>query len=380
VRLALIVLAACTQVAEPRTAPVTRGDLVVTVPATGSLAAVDTTNIMPPTISTAYSFKMSWLAPEGAAVAAGDPIVSFDTTDLDRELQAERSEVDAASKRLDKRRQEVVLQRGTDAVRVLEAEAAARKAALAREAPPELVAQLDVKDRAYDDELAKMALAEVQRSVAYMRQSDDTDLASTEMYLATTRARLAELEGNLANMSVSSPRAGTVVYLFDYFGHKRGVGADAWRGDPCVQVVGLDAMVGRGEVDEVDLPRVAVHQPVAIHLEALPDVALRGSVQEVATAVSPHSFDDPSNVAPVAIQIDATDAALRPGMRFRADVEVARVAGVLQVPATAVTVTADGPIVTLASGERRPVELGRRSHDAIEVLSGLALGDEVELP
>ena len=46
-------------------------------------------------------------------------------------------------------------------------------------------------------------------------------------------------------------------------------------------------------------------------------MALRGSVQEVATAVAPHSFDDPSNVAPVAIQIDPTDAALRPGMRIR---------------------------------------------------------------
>src|SRR5205823_6019160 len=119
--------------------------------------AIDSTGVSPPAISFTNDFKIAWLAPEGSAIAAGDPIVKFDTTELERALQASRTEVEAASKRLDKRRQEVVLQRGNDAVHVLEADAAARKAALKRQAPPELTSSIEVREHVLDDELAQMA-------------------------------------------------------------------------------------------------------------------------------------------------------------------------------------------------------------------------------
>ena len=47
-----------------------------------------------------------------------------------------------------------------------------------------------------------------------------------------------------------------------------------------VQVVGLDKMIGKGAVDEVDIARVAPNQPVALRLDALPDLELRGSVED----------------------------------------------------------------------------------------------------
>ena len=77
-------------------------------------------------------------------------------------------------------------------------------------------------------------------------------------------------------MAVKAPRAGTVVYPTDWRGEKKKVGDSVWRMQAAVQIVGLSKMVGNGEIDEIDVARVAVGQPVSIKLDAMPDEKARG--------------------------------------------------------------------------------------------------------
>ena len=372
----LALAAACAPTAEPELVEVTRGDLVLSVVATGELASADSTDITPPQIQSVYTFKIAWLAPEGSVVGVGEPIVTFDGAELERTIQSSQTESLATKKRLDKRRQEIVLQHANDDVRLLEADAGARKAKLKLQTPRELLSAIDAHEQALDDEEAQIALAETQRGIAYQHHADAVDVEGTADYLGSTTTRVEQLQRDLAAMTVTSPRAGVVAYVGEG-DIKKAVGSEAWANSPCVQVVGLAMMSGNAEVDEVDLPRVALHQPATLRLDALPDLAIHGSVQAIATAMLPHSYDDPSNVARVGFAIDTHDPSLRPGMRFRADIETARIADVVQVPATAVIVTADGAVAERADGERVPVVLGRRSHDVIEIVSGLTAGDRV---
>ena len=76
----------------------------------------------------------------------------------------------------------------------------------------------------------------------------------------------------------------------------------------------------------------------------------------------------------------ATTVPLRPGMRFRGQVETEHLRGVVQVPADAVFVTPGGPVAYRKAGgdlERVRLGLGRRTPTRIEVVSGLAPGDRV---
>jgi len=71
---------------------------------------------------------------------------------------------------------------------------------------------------------------------------------------------------------------------------------------------------------------------------------------------------------------------LRPGMRFRGQVETEHLPDVVQVSADAVFVTPDGPVAFRQAGdglERVRIALGRRTATTIEVTSGLAPGERV---
>ena len=103
-------------------------------------------------------------------------------------------------------------------------------------------------------------------------------------------------------------------------------------------------MQGKGIVDEVDLSRVAAKQSVTLRLDALPDVKLTGSVEQIEKSVGAKSNTDASRVAKLVIALDKTTVPLRPGMRFRGEVETEKLAQVVQVPVEAVFVTADGPV------------------------------------
>jgi HlyD family secretion protein/macrolide-specific efflux system membrane fusion protein len=166
----------------------------------------------------------------------------------------------------------------------------------------------------------------------------------------------------------------------DWQGNKKKVGDPAWKGETVLQVVGLAKMQGKGIVDEVDVARVATKQPVTLRLDALPDVKLTGSIEQIEKSVGAKSNTDPSRVAKLVIALDKTTVPLRPGMRFRGQVESAKLAQVIQVPVEAVFVTADGPVAYRKQGggfDKVKLVLGKRSATAIEVVSGLAAGDQV---
>jgi hypothetical protein len=122
---------------------------------------------------------------------------------------------------------------------------------------------------------------------------------------------------------------------------------------------------------------------VTLRLDAHPDRPLAGRVARIGRTVQRRSPQDPVKVVRLEIALDRVEPDLmRPGMRFRGQVEIARAADVLVLPAAAVTATAEGPLVfrrTAFGFQAVRPELGRRSEEEVEVVSGLAAGERVAL-
>lgn len=379
--LLLLALAACSKkTGELQFVDVRRDDLVIGVEVSGELAAVDSTDIHPPNVGQMWNFKVAQIAGDGDDVKQGEPIVAFDPSEVMRELETMQNEADAAQKKLEQKRDDAALARRDDALKVAEAESALKKAALKAEGSPDLVAAVDLVSEKLDEDNQKLVLAGAKFHAEQTKRSDEQELAQLTEKASYAKHRADVLRSSLPGMQVMSPRDGTVVIPTDWQGNKKKVGDPAWKGETVLQVVGLGKMQGKGIVDEVDLSRVATHQPVTLRLDALPDVKLQGTIDQIEKSVGAKSNTDPSRVAKLVIALAKTTVPLRPGMRFRGEVETEKLAQVVQVPVEAVFVTADGPVAYRQHGgsvERVKLELGKRSATAIEVKSGLAPGDHV---
>ena len=378
--LPLVVLVACAHTADVSTVEVRKDDLVIGVEVIGELEAVDSTDIKPPPIPDMWDFKIAQMAAEGDEVKAGDPVIAFDGSEQMRELENMMNEADAAQKKLDKKRDDAALARRDDELRLAEAEAALRKASLKTGQPDDLVASIQAKETALDEQSAKLALDAAKQHADAAKRSDDEEVQRLAEKATYAKHRVEELQANIAKLQVTAPRAGTVVLPQNWQGEKHKVGDSVWRMEDVMSVVGLGKMVGAGQVDEVDIAKIDVNQPVTLRLDALPDVQLKGHIESIAKSVNRKSQADPSKVIKLKVAIDPTKEPLRPGMRFRGQIETAKLPGVVQVPADAVFVTPEGPVAYRESGgklEKVKLVLGQRNQRAIEVKQGLAPGDRV---
>jgi len=365
---------------EPPLVEVKRAALVVGVEVTGVLEAVDSTDVKPPPLPGVWNFKIANLAPEGKEVAPGEPVIGFDASDQVRQLEDMQNEAEAARKKLAKKRDDAQLARRDDELKIAEAEASAHKAALKTDAPEDLVASVEQRQVRLDEQAAKLALEAAHNHADQTRRSDAEAIQRLTEKAAYAKQRVDELQRRIARMQVAAVRAGTIVYPVNEQGEKHKVGDSVWRMEDVLQIVELGHMLGNGHVDEVDMARLAAHQPVVLRLDAMPDVQLHGAVASVARTVQAKSNTDPSKVVKLKITIDPTTVPLRPGMRFRGQVETEHLPDVVQVSADAVFVTPDGPVAFRQAGdglERVRIALGRRTATTIEVTSGLAPGERV---
>jgi HlyD family secretion protein len=378
--IALALVSACSRASDVQLADVRRDDLVLGVEVTGELAAVDSTALKPPPLPTVWNFKIASLATEGDEVKAGQPVIAFDASDQIRSLEQMQSEADAAQKKLDKKRDDAALARRDDELKVATAEATYRKAQLEATGSPDLVANINLETLKLDEETARLALEGAKNHAAESKRSDEQEILKLTEKSLYAQKRVAELQQNIVAMQVMSPRDGTVVLPMNWQGEKHKVGDGVWKMEDILQIVGLGKMIGEGVVDEVDLARVRSGQSVTLRLDALPDVELTGTVTDLARNIEPKSAADPSKIEKLKIAIAETKVPLRPGMRFRGNVEIERIKNAVIVPVDCVFVKPDGAVAYRKHGsgyERIKLELGKRSASAIEVIKGLEPGDRV---
>ena len=360
---------------------VRRDDLVLAVELAGTLKAVDTNHLGPPQIANLWDYKISRLAPEGAQVKVGEPVLGFDTSELERRLAEKKAESAAARKEIEKREIDLAIKRRDDELRLAEAEARRNKARLKVDRPAELARANELQQARLDLALAEQEIAHLNEKMASEGRAADAELASLRGRRDRAEARVREIEDSIERMTVVAPRSGTVIYVNDRRDEKKKVGDSCWRGEQVLEIPDLRRMKAVGEVDEADAGRLAVGQPVTLRLDAHPDVEFTGRVKSIWGTVQRKSWDNPLKVVRLDMELDRTDTErMRPGMRFTGSIEAGRLSRVLLVAAEAVFPTPDGPVAyrrTRFGTEEVRLDLGKRTEKVVQVLGGLADGERV---
>lgn len=368
---------------ERRWLRVERGDLVTTVEVEGELEAIESVVVGPPQIRRLWNYKISFLAEEGSMVAAGDPVVAFDGTELRQRLQREKTARDTALKELEKRELDFRRSRRDLELRLAEARAKLRRVQFALDVPEDVVSRAQLEKDRIDRDLAQREIEHLEQRLVRIDEQNRLSLSSLRARADRADAAVTTLEEGLRSMRVTAPRAGTVVLLESVDGRKFSVGDAAWRGIKILEIPDLETMRGSGAVPEAFLGRLAVGQPATLRLDAYPDRAFRAEVTRILQSVQRESPESKAKVARVQLQLAETDATLmRPGMRFRGTIETERRENVLIVPEEAVFTGPDGAWVITRGllgrgGDRVEPVLGRRGEQGFEVLEGLEAGDRL---
>ncbi|HEY4998403.1 MAG TPA: efflux RND transporter periplasmic adaptor subunit, partial [Usitatibacter sp.] len=348
----------------------------------GELVAVRTTDLGPPVVPDIWEFKITLLAPEGTQVKKGDPVVAFDPSPLQRHLEEKSAEYQEAAKKIDRKEVELLGQRHDLELLLAEAESRLDKARLKDDVPHDLRARNEVLQTVLDLRNATDARGNLAARIEAVRRSEEAALRALVSQRDRAKARVAELEAGISAMTVRAPQDGIVIYRTGWRDEKKKVGDSTWFGEKLIGLPDLAQMRAEGDVDEADGGRIGLGQRVTLRLDALPDRDVKGRVAKIARAVRRKSFRVPNKIFKTEIALDASDAAFRPAMHFRGEIETGVVRGALIVPREAVCSRPGGPVVWVKQwrGFREtPVAVGAHDKRSFEVKAGLALGDEVAL-
>jgi HlyD family secretion protein len=193
------------------------------------------------------------------------------------------------------------------------------------------------------------------------------DLAKAQS--TQSRARLDELRINLANTIIVSPVNGFVA--------KRSVdpGAFVSQNAPIVDVVDISRVRLVVNVVERDLKELSSGGAAKVEVDAFPGETFQGRIARVAPVLDPAT-----RTAPIEIEIPNPDFRLKPGMYARVGITTAIKKDTLVVPVDAVAdLGGRRGVFQHLNGIAifRAVEVGTEGNELIEIVGGLAEGDQV---
>jgi len=196
-------------------------------------------------------------------------------------------------------------------------------------------------------------------------EKDRVDLALAQQYLSETRV-LAPMDGTVSSRSV---QIGQII--------ASGI-SNVGGGTPIMVLSDLSRLFILASVDESEIGRVTLGQPVEITVDAFPDRTFTGEVVRIAT-----DGVNVSNVITFEVKIEIKDESrslLKPEMTANVEIVAAAKESVIQVPLAAVSRTPDGAFVEVAGtlpGEstRTAVKLGITDGLNVEIVDGLKEGD-----
>jgi HlyD family secretion protein len=344
------------------------------------------------------------LVAEGTRVNEGDLLVRIDTTDLQREVERARQEAAAmmtsvaeGEGALGVEETRTRLQLAQKKVERLRQEQAQLQPLLARGfiTREELKRTVDELEQSEQELALAKKRADVVIGVSHPRdqQRAQLQLAHKEAALENARAkkgeaaaRLKQLTDQIEHCRIYARRRGMVVheeFLNANPRRKIRVGDRVTASQGLVTIPEVNRMVLEASVSEADMHRVRPSQPAAVRVEAFPDLRLTGMVARVGTlarASADRPFDDKR--FDLIIDLETTNADLRPEMTARADIVVGAKSEVLLVPVNAVFEQQGSMVCHVVRPfgiETRTVELGESDATMVEVVSGLAEGDRVTL-
>jgi len=157
-------------------------------------------------------------------------------------------------------------------------------------------------------------------------------------------------------------------------------------GKQIVTIVNPDRIYVLATIDEVDVGRLMLGQPVTITVDAFPGEKFQGTVRRISPIVSGGKLE--TRTADVWIYFNKRDTRMKPGMSADVEILITTLKNVLSVPSQAIVERDGKKQVYVAEGKAihpgdsartglRPVEIGETNWSFTQITKGLSSGEYV---
>jgi len=362
-----------------------RGEFRVTVTTSGELKAREFVQITAPPNAQqagAYQMKISSIVPEGTVVKKGDVVAELDRSVVAAKLQDVTLALQKAEAQYEEALLDSTLNLSTARENIRTMELGLEEKRLAKEEAvyeaPTVRRQAEI-----DYEKAERQLAQAKSDYETKTEQARAKMREVGTEVSRQRALLKVIQDVMAGFTIRAPAPGMLIYVKEQWsGKKRTTGSQVTAWDPAVGTLpDLAKMESVTYVNEIDVRKVAVGQPVVITLDADPAKKLTGTVTNVANVGEQRPNSD-AKVFEVKIQVEQSDSTLRPGMTTGNVIETLKLDTALYVPLEALGSDSGVAYVYKQSGGRvlkQEVVTGAMNDDEVVIEQGLAEGDRVVL-
>ena len=364
--------------------PVKKGLFEVTVTTTGELKAKNSQDVLGPSdlrSSGIWQVKISEIVPEGTIVKEGDYIATLDRQEVANKLKELENELQKNESQYTQTKLDTTLtmRAARDELINLKYSMEEKKLELdqSKYEPPAAIRQaeieLDKSDRSYNQATENYKIKSEQ-SAAKMQEVSAT--------LNIQRQKYEQMMKLIEQFVVKAPKDGMVIYIREWDGKKKAVGANISPWDLAVATLpDLSLMTVTTYINEIDIRKIKEGQIVRIGVDAFPEKKFTGKVGSVAN-VGEQKPNSDAKVFEVEVIVNETDSILRPAMTTSNTIVAAAYKDVLFVPLEAIH-TKDS--VTFAykhegfSTVKKEVKVGATNENEAIIEAGLKDGDMIYL-
>jgi multidrug efflux pump subunit AcrA (membrane-fusion protein) len=366
---------------------VKKGPFNITVVTTGELMANSSEPIYGPEKLRSldvWTIRIQNIVPEGTKVKEGDYVATLDPKEINTYIKTAEDDYETAHSRLDEAQLDTAynLKLLVDGIKDAEFDLEEAKIAVKQSIYETAATQEQVKNNLKKSE-KRLDQAKIKYQLELKRS--EGKMRTTNLQFNQRKKRLDDLKNCLDDLTIKAPKPGMVIYHRNPRTRaKNGIGAtlETYWEFIVADIPDLSIMKSMTNVNEIDVSKVKVGQPVIVGIDAFPDKKLSGKVTQLAN-MGEEDQKSTTKLFEVTIILNETDSILRPGMTTKNTIVTGTYDNVLHIPMDAVFGNdSSGTWVYKKKGGgvvRQEVATGESDDNEILIRAGLTEDDYVYL-
>ncbi|HEX6086440.1 MAG TPA: HlyD family efflux transporter periplasmic adaptor subunit [Thermoanaerobaculia bacterium] len=353
---------------------VRRGPFVHEVVLSGELEAARGELLSVPPLPS-WQTAIKWIAEDGAAVKANDPVAELDNTALTTDLDSKRQAAMQAAQELQQKESEWKADLEQKELEVEKKKSELNKALLEAKVPKELLSGRSFEEK---QTALRRTTTEHEKAVDTLRArrtAIDSERQNLLLNIDKTRREIFIAEQAIDALVLRAPRDGIVVVKdHQWEGRKLQSGDPVWVGFPIVLLPDLSTMRVNAALADVDDGKIATGMPVTVTLDGYPDTQFTGRIASISAVAQESRRQSLRRHFEVLVTLDRLDPSrMRPGLSARIVVRRETQPSALLVSRAALDLSGKSPRAKVGD-ELKEVKLGPCNALDCVVVSGLEEG------